>query len=99
MKRWKCGVSVNGLETKHLGALIAINLGLVPIDQSLGIVLPLGHAPSDVSTAHSSLPGEMVQLHVFEPRYQMLFDELEGMDLKSLAFHFPSRTTLQVWGA
>ena len=27
------------------------------------------------------LPGEFVELHIFEPRYQRLFNELENMEL------------------
>ena len=40
------------------------------------------------------LPGEMVQLHVFEPRYQMLFDELEGMDLEEFGIPFSKQNNL-----
>ncbi len=40
------------------------------------------------------LPGEMVQLHVFEPRYQMLFDELEDMGLEEFGIPFSKQNTL-----
>lgn len=41
------------------------------------------------------LPGERLSLHIFEPRYQFLFNQLEANELEEfgIAFHSPTNTT------